>query len=544
MKIYLRRRRKRSGPAKAALTGALLSSVLISCILAPPAQAAGVITINSAPETVAAGDVLEIAGETHLPAGTPMRWTFGTEGHFIHRYFPQDLLPSYYETGTTVAVPGTDTRKWEVVIDTNDLKTGYYEFQVTGGEELAAAMIIVNNKDDGTGISIAADQPGVPETEDFYMSPGSKFVFDDSTGYTDYLEEKFGEKTPEYFASPYLMQGTPLVRGDEFSLDFYTVPSREIGVWLYSAYPDDGYRYFQRSMSETYTGNAEIRFGSDVTSALEEGGYYIFAEVAGRHHYDGVSQEETNDNYYQYFDHLPVTPEPSSGQDIFDPEGDSIESPASSIALDSALKAAEDEIKYFRFRIAVEDPWISIDSMDDPALGSGIAISGTTNFAEGTALDIEIIPLTDTPETDPVAWTGVAEVSTGTDGEKNWRTSVNSNLLGAGDYVIRVTDSEHGLTSDYSAIEITDNIFGTGGGIATGGTEISGGDGNGGASGGGSDEGGDSLVVRSYSVDPVSKEIVRLNEPAKKSPLPAAIVLAAALCAAGIAAYGGGGRRR
>lgn len=482
---------------------------LIVGILVLPASAAETLTIEPVSEPVIAGDTVEFKGTSSLPAESQLGWSFGTEGFIVedrYHYYPKDKFRYYDESETTTASTGKEYSKWRVLIHTHDLKPGYYNFRIGGNEAFAERVITVDNEQ---GIVKDTALSEISPDIDFYTSPNSKFILEGSSGHLQLMPESYRRKVPENFPSPHISSAKTLIRGNSLEMDLFTMPERRIGIWLYSAFPDNSFRYFKSIDSKGYTGEAKIYFDTDVTANLELGDYYVFAEVAG------INILET-DNFRSdrgFFASLPVIPDPNSEEIWYDPEGDRIVAPASSVALDAALKAGENEIKYLRFRITVEDPWIAIDKMEDVVLGKDIRITGTTNFEKGTVMDVEILPIVDCPSTEAVVWRGEAEVSIDTNGQENWGTSVNTYNLGAGEYIIRVSDREHKLTEDNVVIEIIDVAYGM------------------------EEAGEDSLLVRSYSVDPVSKEIVHLNEPVQKSPLSTAVVIAGNACVIGIAGF-------
>ncbi|MDD4126176.1 MAG: hypothetical protein PHV39_00620 [Methanomicrobium sp.] len=476
---------------------AIIAGFLLCLIIFP--AAAESLTINEIKEPVILGETIEFTGTSSLPAGTQLEWSFGADGYTGFDPFmkyPKDQF-RYFEKGNTLTTQSSNGgSKYKLLLNTQNLKTGYYNFQIAGNEKLAEAIVII---DDGEKYAKSAELSEISDKIDFYKSPNSKIILDDSSKYLTDTSETNNEQTGD-FPSAHISAAKSVVRGNALSIDMFTIPVRQVGLWLYSVFPDNSYRYFAKTASDN-TGKTAIFFDTDVTSNLKTGDYYVFAEISGKHYSDLIRTRPRNSSYSSG-DYLTITPDSGVWDRLWsDPEGKFIVSPASSIALDAALKAGEDESKYLRFKINVEDPWINLDKISDVSIGEDITISGTTNFEKGTLLNVDIIALDDKPNTKTIAWTKGTQVNTYANGQGNWRTSVNSYNLGAGEYIIRVNDREHKLTEDDAVIQIVDSTYGMEN------TED------------------DSLLVKSYSVDPVSKKVVHLNEGAEQSPIAFAVLL-------------------
>ncbi|WFN36477.1 hypothetical protein L1994_10070 [Methanomicrobium antiquum] len=466
----------------------LVTALLLLSVIVFPAGAK-CLFIDDIKEPVISGDKIKFTGITSVSPEKELKWSFGTENYVYEEYFKisdgEDFR--YYKEGTTKTLESkTGLFRYEVFIDTNDLEQGYYNFQIAGGDCYAEASVRI-----GDEINDGIETPEYFPSADFYKSPNSKIITDKKTsGLRKFAQAQMNER--DFIPSPYIYSKNTVVRGNNIDISFFTTPYRNIGLWIYSVFPDNSYRYFRLTSSDVITGKADISFGPDVTSNLKKGEYYIFAEISGLNHLE-AEKFDFRDSTYRY---LPVTPDSGGENSLYsDVSGNDIYSPASSVALDSALKASEDEMKYLRLKINVEDPWINLEKSDEIAIGKNIIISGKTNFEEGTTLLAEIISLDDRPDTGPVVWTAKIPVSTGTDGEENFRIEVNSYKIGAGTYIVRVSDEKYKLTEDNEIIKVTDNSYAAEEGES------------------------DTLSVKSYSVDPISKKVVRLNDDAKESPV-------------------------
>ncbi|EHQ36415.1 hypothetical protein [Methanoplanus limicola] len=471
------------------------AAILMFILIISPSIAAEVLTIDPvAVPQKPGGGIIELSGTSSLSPGTELTWLFANENSLIADSYPDSMDWQYEKKGTTNVFRGDENSRWIVQLDTKELIPGYYSFGITGNEALAERIIIFDNE------SRVADNQKLSEISpdiDYYASPNSKFVPDRSSELLSEMIEIFDCDMP----SGHISSEEPVVIGNNINIDFFTIPARSAGLWLYSAFPDCNYRYFTYTGSDSYCGRCTISFNREVTSGLTPGDYYIFVEISGRHRSDLFNGDED-----EYYDYLTTTPEPGDIRDWSDPKEQIIESPRSSVALEEILKANEEESKFMRFKIKVIEPWISLDDTGDLFSGEDILVSGRTNFEEKTVLTAEILPTGDNPiQKDGVLIRDI-EVKIDEFGDKRFQTLFDSSAIVPGEYIIRVSDRDYRLAEDNAVIEVIDNIYNR------------------------EEKEEETLIVKSYSVDPVSKTVVKLNEPAKKSPLLPVTILTGIVC--------------
>lgn len=116
-------------------------------------------------------------------------------------------------------------------------------------------------------------------------------------------------------------------------------------------------------------------------------------------------------------------------------------------AVINAIDSASVDDTYTNLTFTVEEAWISIDEIGDHPIGDHVAITGTTNLAEGDILTVDVTASTSVPTnasgtTNISGVSGLATVVRGEDGTNRWSYLVDTTRFAPDLYTVLVQSAD------------------------------------------------------------------------------------------------------
>jgi hypothetical protein len=111
-------------------------------------------------------------------------------------------------------------------------------------------------------------------------------------------------------------------------------------------------------------------------------------------------------------------------------------------ALTSMIDDANIDDLYTKLTITVQEPWIRINNPGDQAVGTTFAVSGTTNLAVDDQILVEIVSSSTTR-----SYSQSAKVVAGDGRDNTWSVDVDSTNFKPGEYTIKASGIEIGITT-------------------------------------------------------------------------------------------------
>ncbi|MBP2134535.1 hypothetical protein J2128_002506 [Methanomicrobium sp. W14] len=262
--------------------------------------------------------------------------------------------------------------------------------------------------------------------------------------------------TADIGLEPVPLSGGTLAKGQPLTLNGKGDPDSLIGVWLYKndLVPKDR--------------NVFVKFRTGENGCIEGDGIILN---------DTQSEKLFSGEYFLYI---------VSGDEEFINSG---YFPDTYTKLESGLNERESTNPYMKVVILSKVPWIMLDQKNIPDIDSGtpltLNLSGKTNLAEGTRLIITVDPvLTDNSYfKDQIIEDTYAEADVE---YQRWQKNISTDGFGPGEYTLSVEAAEYNAYTD-TIFTVRNEVYSE-------------------------KPSNDSLLVKSYSVDPTTKDISKNPE--------------------------------
>ncbi len=228
--------------------------------------------------------------------------------------------------------------------------------------------------------------------------------------------------------------GTVVAKGDNLTISGYATGNPDnVYVWIFGK----NYDVFQQPVAIEFYGAFEYTIGSGETANMSAGQYFVVVQ------HPASNGAGINANASGYIE----------GPGIAPLNLEALSAPEAADALMNALDSYYVDDIYANLTFTIGEPWILIGPIGDMAVGSTFAISGTTNLAAGTRLNVEVMPVELAPTNSAVA-AGTAIVQRG-DPVNTWSMSVDATDFEPGQYTVRVEsiETETTMTMLFDVIE-------------------------------------------------------------------------------------------
>jgi len=316
----------------------------------------------------------------------------------------------------------------------------------TGGVKLADPGVSVMNGSAGTFTTVAVE-PDDTWTYQWDTANLNKTL--DAGGYTIYAVSKPHRKdalSGVPYATTSIQLRAPIItatasaatiaKGDMLTISGIALPNPgDVYVWIFGK----NYDVFQQPATiRSWDSTFEYTIGPDETENMSSGQYFVVVQHPAN---NGAGISVNASGYIE-------------GPGVAPLNLEALSAPEAATALLNALDSPYVDDIYANLTFTVGEPWILIDPIDDKAAGGTFTISGTTNLATGTWLNVEVTPVAFDPINNSAGTAGVATVRKG--GIANtWSLDIDATDFKPGQYLVRVEAAGTGLvlTSLFDVIE-------------------------------------------------------------------------------------------
>ena len=444
----------------------VFAGLFLICI---PAAGSGVM-IDPLPDQVILTDELKVTGTA--PAGKE----FIIENYLRKGYCSgaedEAADPGYYERlkgmgGAFFTIKAKEDSTWEFTTGIAISAPGDYTF-VARAEGDEDNRIVKNVR-----ISYA---PAGVRTIEVYEPGADGPVFDtasaeESNHYTQNTYTTPGSGMNLIFTPDLPTTGGTISKGKSLAIGGQAVAGKDLLVWIYRISDSGSYVYSRIKTPETddkgiIIADGQLLSGNE-TKELLSGKYFIIAVSGTKDELSGIEDRIMLRGPSYFF-------------------------------------ANEDKNPFQRFVFILEEPWIGFSGTSDGKLpdtagGSTLSLEGTTNLRPGSDLVLTVKP---PGVSNPGNFTGVVTGIHVKAGEPcSWSAEYETPAGGTGWFTVSVSDPQ-GTAGASALVNIYDPVFGTG------------------------DADESSLLVRSFSIDPETKDIRTKSPPLNTTgAVPVAVIL-------------------
>jgi len=448
---------------------ALLSIFACLCFICIPAAAGSGITIDPVLDQIILTDELKVTGTA--PAGEECIIETSLHKGYCSNADEEKIDPDYDKELKSKGIYPTCKAKedstWELNTGIAISTPGDYTFVVwIEGEEESRIVKNVRISFASAGVRvIEVYEPGA-DGPVFDTAP-----VDESIYYTQNTYTTPGSGMDLVFTPDISLTGGRISKGQSLAISGQAVAGKDLLVWIYRK-SNTGYHVYSRTVAVGTDGKGIINTNGELlseeeTKELLSGKYFIFA-ISG-----------TKDELSDTEDRIRL--------------------------LGSAyLYAHEDENPFQSFVIILEEPWISFSgvgdrNLPDSASGSTVNLTGTTNLKAGSELVLTVKPSA-VPNSDNFTTT-VTGIPVNDGDPRNWSATYDTSSQGTGWFIVTISDPE-GIAEASALINIYDPAYST------------------------EDLDKDTLSVRSYSIDPETKDIITERPPSNNAgTVPTAVII-------------------
>ena len=353
------------------------------------------IIVKEIPDEFSQNDYIRVLVKTTYPPGSFLNYSFTLETPYPHR----GKLSGYCSHGSEARISESQSVLSE---------------KISLGEYIPGDWVLKIWEEDHE------DQAYV-KTIHIYPA-GSGYVDEKDSGTPDICRGT-SASNPNLSLDPNTEEdGGLLAKGEALYLKGEAPAESEIGVWIYSGAVNDDFPVYNK-VSADCNGEVDDEILSVFDSyTLQSGKYYVYAVYKGP---DLIERTGTPDRYSDFEYELDTT----AG------------------------------VKYQKFDLDAEDPWISIDSGNEieAVAGTVLTFEGETNLKDGTVLEVLINPTA----VDSNAFGNLITQTTTVEDNgpvNKWTYIIDSSCLGAGEYLISV-ESPEGLGDASCIFNIFDSSY-------------------------------------------------------------------------------------